>query len=254
VIAGLVDRANASFEPFAREKIEERRQAILAERSFLGVLRIPVLPAEDAPQDFGPPPIRRLETPAREIVAPSEPPGGARMRPVLGDFYEHILSLVRAVGRGLERSPGSFSGVREESLRDLTLVTLNTHYVGATHAEAFNRSGKTDLLIRVYDRNAFIGECKWWEGAKEADKAIDQLLGYTTWEDARLALIFYVRTKSITTATTAARSVLEERDEFLEWVDTEEEREMRCRIEWPDDPGRSATLATIFVHLPPDPD
>jgi hypothetical protein len=252
-IARLVEAANASFEPFAREKIEERRGAILAERSFLGELSIPVLPAEDAPEDFGAPPIRRVDTPAQEIVAPAEAPAGAELRPVLGEFYEHILSLIRAVGRGLERSPGSFSGVREEDLRDLTLVTLNTHYVGVTYAEAFNRSGKTDLLIGVYDKNAFIGECKWWEGAKEADRAIDQLLGYTTWEDARLALIFYVRTKAISTATKAAGKVLEDRDEFIEWIETGEEREMRCRIAWPDDPERSATLATVFVHLPPAP-
>jgi hypothetical protein len=55
------------------------------------------------------------------------------------------------------------------------LVTLNTHYVGRTYAEAFNRAGKTDILIRVHDRNAFIGECKWWHGPKALNEALDQL-------------------------------------------------------------------------------
>jgi hypothetical protein len=257
VLGRLIEEANASFAPFAKEKIEERRRAILAERSFLGELTIPVEPAEEAPEDFGPPPIRRVETPTQAIAAPATDQTeatDAKVRPALGEFYEHILSLIRAVGRGLERSPGSFSGVREEDLRDLTLVTLNTHYVGVTYAEAFNRSGKTDLLIRVHDRNAFIGECKWWKGAKEANKAIDQLLGYTTWEDARLALIFYVRAKAITAATASAKRVLEDRDEFIGWIETEDERELRCQIAWPDDPKRFATIGTVFVHLPPTPD
>jgi len=42
---------------------------------------------------------------------------------------------------------------------------LNTHYEGGATGETFNAAGKTDILIRVEDRNVFIGECKWWSGA-----------------------------------------------------------------------------------------
>lgn len=53
-------------------------------------------------------------------------------------------------------------------LRDHMLITLNTHYRGATYAEAFNR----------------------------------------------------------------------------------ERGELRCRVQWPGDPDRTATLTAVFVHLP----
>ena len=31
----------------------------------------------------------------------------------MSEFYEHILELIRAVGRGMERSPGSFADAEE---------------------------------------------------------------------------------------------------------------------------------------------
>lgn len=133
------------------------------------------------------------------------------------------------------------------------LVTLNTHYRGATYAEAFNGNGKTDILIRVYDRNAFIGECKWWSGPKALEEALDQLFGYTTWRDSRVALIFYVPTKDIKATIEKANEVLGARDEFVEWQEARYAGEVRCRVRWPDDPDRTATLTAVFVHLPKDP-
>lgn len=130
------------------------------------------------------------------------------------------------------------------------LVTLNTHYRGATYAEAFNREGKTDILIRVYDRNAFIGECKWWAGPKSAEEALAQLFGYTTWQDSRVALIFYVPTKDIAPTIEKAKEVFGASDQFVEWLDAEGDGELKCRVHWPDDPDRTATLTAVFVHLP----
>lgn len=129
------------------------------------------------------------------------------------------------------------------------LVTLNTHYVGATYAEAFNRSGKTDILIRVHDLNAFIGECKWWHGPKAAQDALDQLFGYMTWRDSRVALIFYVKTKEITPVLDKARAEFQGRDEFIKWEPTAGEGELRFRVRWPQDENREATVTALFFHL-----
>jgi len=156
---------------------------------------MPVRRTADAPKAFEAPPLRQRATPAK--AAQGAPPKAKDLEPQLDELYDHILEVIRSVGRGLERSPGSFAGAPEETLRDHMLVTLNTHYVGAIYAEAFNRNGKTDLLIRVHDRNAFIGECKWWHGPKALHEAFDQLFGYTTWRDSRAALIFYVPTKDV---------------------------------------------------------
>jgi hypothetical protein len=250
-LASEVERTNHALLAFAIEKIEARRSAILTEREFLGGLTIPLVRDEEEPQPFNaPPPIERLETPATKIRAPAEEPPERELQPQLDEFYNHILEVIRAVGRGLERSPGSFSGAEEEVLRDHMLVTLNTHYRGATYAEAFNGEGKTDILIRVYDRNAFIGECKWWAGPKSTVEALAQLFGYTTWQDSRVALIFYVPTKDVAATIEKAKEVFDTSEQFVEWLDSQSEGELRCRVCWPDDPDRTATLTAVFVHLP----
>jgi hypothetical protein len=142
-LATEIATANTAVASFAVEKIEARRAAILAERDFLGGLSIPLVRDEEEPQPFdAPPPIERLETPAAKILSPAEEPSERELQPQLDEFYDHILDVIRAVGRGLERSPGSFASAEEEMLRDHMLVTLNTHYRGATYAEAFNRGGK----------------------------------------------------------------------------------------------------------------
>jgi len=47
--------------------------------------------------------------------------------------------------------------------------------------------GKTDILTRVEDRNAFIAECKFWMGEKAFLAALDQLLSYLSWRDTKTA-------------------------------------------------------------------
>ncbi len=42
-------------------------------------------------------------------------------------------------------------------------MMVNTHYRGQATGETFNKSGKTDILVRDGDRNVFVAECKWWE-------------------------------------------------------------------------------------------
>lgn len=249
-LAGEITRRNEELIGFAREVIEKRRADILKRRDFLGQIKMPVKRSPDPPKEFGPPPIRPKQTPARKARS-AERATTAPGQPHLDEFYDHILDVIRAEARGLERSPGSFAHADEETLRDHMLVTLNTHYVGQTYAEAFNRAGKTDILIRVHDRNAFIGECKWWKGAAALRKALDQLFGYTTWQDSRLALIFYVEAKKISDVIETAKSELEGRPEFVAWEPTREDAELRCRVRWPDDPNRHATLTVVFVHLTP---
>lgn len=251
VIHLAVEGANAGIPRFVIKEIDERRSSILAQRDFLGALSIPVVTDDEEPREFtAPPPIEPRPSPAREVQAACAEPPERELGPQLDEFYDDILRIIRAVGRGIERSAGTFADAGENALRDQMLVTLNTHYRGATYAEAFNGEGKTDILIRVYDRNAFIGECKWWSGPKAMGEAFDQLIGYTTWQDSRVALVFYVPTQDMSATIETAKSTLAERDEFIEWIEPASELEARCRIRWPEDPERVATLAAVFVHLP----
>jgi hypothetical protein len=62
-------------------------------------------------------------------------------------------------------------------------------------SETFNAAGKTDILIRVEDRNIFVAECKFWKGEKHFIPTIDQLLSYTSWRDTKTAIILFNRQK-----------------------------------------------------------
>jgi hypothetical protein len=155
------------------------------------------------------------------------------------------------MGKAMERSPRSYVGKHEEELRDHLLTMLDTHWEGQTFAEAFRKKGKTDILIAWQGEAIFVAECKWWGGPKAMADALDQLYGYSTWRDSRLALIFFVANRDFTTVVSKAREVMEERPEFQAWIPpTDAPGEMRCRIRWPHDPERQATLAVQLFHIP----
>lgn len=168
----------------------------------------------------------------------------------MSDFYEHICHVTRSMGHSMERTPEGYAGWDEERLRDALLVMLNSHYEGQATGETFNRSGKTDILVRVEDRNVFIGECKWWSGASGFTEALDQLFGYTTWRDTKLALVMFVRAKGLTSIIERGRATLAEHAQFLAWENAHDETELRARMSWPGDPDRHATLTVLFFHLP----
>jgi hypothetical protein len=85
----------------------------------------------------------------------------------------------------IDRSPSSFITLDEEAIRTHFLLQLNGHYEGNASGETFNASGKTDILIKVDNKNIFIAECKFWDGVKKFNEAIDQLLGYLSWRDSK---------------------------------------------------------------------
>lgn len=248
---------NQELEALATETVVERRKRILQDRQHIDGLGIPVYRRDDAPKTYSATGIERRPS-------PKAPPGkvqeAARMEPTLvEDFYRHIIEVIGAMARGMERNPGDYATWPEEKLRDALLVILNTHYKGQATGETFNKSGKTDVLVRVEDRNVFVGECKWWSGPtsfagadQKEQSALDQLLGYATWRDAKLALTVFVGNKDAGKVIASARETLEEHPAFIQWTDATDEGQLRCRVRLPGDDGRSADLAVIFVHLPRD--
>jgi hypothetical protein len=215
-LAEAVREFNPRIAEIARAKIEERRTNILEHRDFLGEIKVPVKRRDDAPGPIRAP-VRRKEMAADKAAAKTA--GGPEPEPLSGseldELYEQILAATRTMRRGLERSYKSFRDHGEETLGDHLLVMLNSQFEGQAYAEAFNAAGKTDILIRVADRNIFIGECKWWQGEKSMAEALGQLYGYTTWRDSRLALIFFVGAKDPKAIVDKARELLVERSEYL---------------------------------------
>jgi hypothetical protein len=244
-IATQVEEYNAGLKNFALAVITERRRELERHSDFLSGISMPVARAEDAPGPINRPPIERRQRP-NPLVPKPEPVSG----PALGQLYDEILDVIRPTGRAMERTPEDFATRDAERLRDNLLVALNTQYRGLAVGEAFNHRGKTDILLRVQDENAFIGECKWWSGPSGFEGALAQLLGYSTWRDSRLALIIFVGTKDPNAVVEKAKAALGQAAEFDGWNPVEHDRELRCRIKWPDDPGRTAILSVLFFHLP----
>jgi hypothetical protein len=185
---GDVAAYNAHLEQDATQLITTRRERVLADRQHLDGFGIPVQRREDAPTTYAAAGIERRRAPATAArVAGSGATAGTLLAPVMvGELYAHILSLVESMGRAMERTPAVYRTHEEEQLRDQLLTMLNTRYQGQATGETFNAAGKTDILVRVDDRNVFIGECKWWGGPKAFAEAMQQLYGYSTWRDTKL--------------------------------------------------------------------
>lgn len=188
---------------------------------------------------------RRPERPTR--AATSGLPS-AKARATLAAEYEHIIEVLRTYGRQMERSPKSFA-TSETGRRDAMLGALATHYKGQAFAEAFNRRGKTDILLREEDENLFVCECKIWEGAQAFSDAIDQLLGYATWHDTRLAIVVFVEQKDLSRVLAAATKALSEHEAFGVSRKSEHDAELRCELKFPGDEAQRLQLAVLFVHL-----
>jgi hypothetical protein len=244
-----IEASNQSLEVEVNAELISRRDGYLKAQRHLANLPIPVYPRSDAPQTYAAPGIER-----RPVPQVSERRPGGPLEPILADdFYKHIIEVVAAMARAMERTPGDYRSWEEEKLRDALLVILNTHYTGGATGETFNSGGKVDILVRVADRNVFVGECKWWSGPKSFadpdahDSALDQLLSYTTWRDGKLALAVFVKNKELEPVIDSARAKLEERGDVSS-VRRGDDALLRAEVKLPS--GGTADLAVVFVHLP----
>jgi hypothetical protein len=126
------------------------------------------------------------------------------------DDYQAALRVLRNQRNALERTPSVAAKLDEEEIRDILLVGLNAQFEGAAGGELFNGEGKTDILIRVEDRNIFIGECKVWSGPKTMDDALDQLVRYLVWRDTKAAILLFIRNKDVSAVIDKAITKIEE--------------------------------------------
>ncbi len=66
----------------------------------------------------------------------------------------------------MEEYPNIYRNKNEETIRDYILLILSLNFKVSVMAEAFNRNGKTDILLKYNNENIFIAECKIWHGKK----------------------------------------------------------------------------------------
>jgi hypothetical protein len=174
-----------------RTQLDARRARILKQKGIAAGLASIGVKLKEKPGDartYVPPAIKQKLIPQLPPMKPAQKP-----EPTLDHGqYETILSLVHGAGRSIEQSSSRTRALDEVTLRDMLLVPLNAHFGSAT-GEAFNFTGKTDILIRHQGGNLFVAECKIWHGEKNFLAAIDQLLGYLSWRDTKAVLVIFNR-------------------------------------------------------------
>lgn len=164
--------------------------------------------------------------------------------------YQHILGVLRGMSLVIERNPASFAKLEEEAIRDHFLIQLNGHYEGCATGETFNGIGKTDILIRVADRNVFIGECKFWHGQKLFLEALDQLFGYLTWRDCKCALLIFNRKQDSSGIIAKMHEAITARPEHRRTVMHSDSSESRYIFVKQSDPGREIMVTTMLFDVP----
>jgi hypothetical protein len=244
-----IEAFNRTLDGQARGAISRRRERLLRLHDQVAQAGIPVRGESGGKTYIASTLVRRPAPPPLAMQPTSAP---MPLEPVLADErFEHILEIVRSVGRDMERSPATYREMGEEDLRQIIVAALNTHYRGETTAEAFNLTGKTDILVRHEGRNLFIAECKVWSGAKGFSDTIDQIFRYAAWRDTKLAVVMFVRQADLSAVAEGARSALENHPQFVESRPATEETELRATMSWPGDDRRHADLNVFLVHIPP---
>jgi hypothetical protein len=152
--------------------------------------------------------------------------------------------------RVMEQSPEAFSSLGEQDLRTHFLIQLNGQFEGRASGETFHGSGRTDILLQEQDRSVFIAECKFWDGPASLTAAIDQLLDYATWRDAKAAVLLFNRNADFSAVVEQVPEVIKAHTQTRGPVAVLSQTVFRSRLKQRDDSVREITLTTLVYNIP----
>lgn len=240
---------NNQIEDKIRARINSRREKVKNDQGLAASFGFPMRKREGALQTFVVPEVKRKITP--HMPEPTMSP--AKPEPVLDMAeYEHILQIVSNMVTVMERSPKAFVGMEEEALRTHFLVQLNGQYEGQATGETFNASGKTDILIRVDNKNIFIAECKFWKGEEYFKEAINQLLGYTSWRDTKIAILLFNRNKDTSAVLSQIPKIVQAHPNYMRQENYNSETGFRFVMHHNNDKERESILTVLVFDVPID--
>lgn len=240
---------NASLHQLVRQTFEGRKKTLLVNKDTLSSLGIPIKKRNDANSTYSvpTPKIRKKISIQKPIVLDKE----FKPEPTLEyGMYSEILKIVHNTGKQFERTPSVYQGKEEEHLRDHILLNLEPSFEGSATGETFNKSGKTDILLRFEGNNVFIGECKFWHGQKGFLDTISQLIGYLTWRDSKAAVIMFVKNKDFSSVISTAKTEISSHSNFIKHINDVDETWFQYEFHINDDRNRIIHLAVMLYHLP----
>jgi len=231
-----------------RDKVfNARKQELLKRTNTLAALGLPVRRAANVPQTFAVPAQRKQVAPR-----PTASPTPAKSPdPTLDEgIYQEILQTIHETGKVFERLPRTYADKDEEALRDHLILQLEPRFEYSTTGETFNKSGKTDILIRHEKSNIFVAECKFWRGAKQHHETIDQVLSYLTWRDSKTAIVFFVDTKEMAAPLQAIEDSTPKHPSFVKFNGKKHDSWFDYTFHLPNDTGVPIRLSILCFHLP----
>ena len=241
-----VENHNRTAPGTIRSALAQKRAKAQAAVGAVAALGIPIK-QRNQPLTFTVPTKRRESPVARPMVTKEK----FAPEPVLDQKeYEHILGVLKSMSLVIERNPAAFASLDEEAIRTHFLLQLNGHYEGSATGETFNASGKTDILIRVENRNIFIAECKFWRGPKSFNDAIDQLLDYLSWRDSKCALLLFNQTKDSSAVRQKMHEIMGARPEYRKTFAHDPGGDSRYIFVKPSEPGREIQICAMLLDVP----
>lgn len=243
-----VSSFNAKLRGIALVRINGKREKLIREQTAVTNLGFPMLQRENAPTTFAVPAKRKyLPLPDMKLEKVQQ------LEPILDlTTYDDILKIIQNMTLVFERSPSAFRVMDEEAFRQHFLVQLNGQYEGQATGETFNCDGRTDILIRVGGKNIFIAECKFWHGSKSLNDAIDQVLGYATWRDTKIAILVFNRTKKFSSVLEKIPEVLRNHSNYVCDLPFNSDSGFRATFRHKDDIERELTLTVLAFEVPGD--
>ena len=241
------DTWNACVWKVAERCVGDRKRRILEQANMVSALGLPVKRRADLASSVSVPAVRKK----RPIVLPTTPREAFKPEPALPDAeYDFILTVIDRLSQSIERSPTTFVNMGEEQIRDIILVNLNGHYEGDATGETFNAQGKTDILIRADGKNAFIAECKFWQGVKAFHAAIDQILSYLTWRDTKAALLLFSKNADFSNVLTGIGASISQHTNFKRELRKVSDTHARYLFRQKHDLDRDIYLAVQAFNIP----
>jgi hypothetical protein len=242
-----VDTFNKTLSKQADELYRARKEELLKRSSALAALGLPVRKASNIPATFAVPAQRKQIAPKPEVSGSA----AKSPDPTLDEgIYQEILKTIHETGKVFERLPSTYAGKDEESLRDHLILQLEPRFEYSSTGETFNKSGKTDILVRHQKSNIFVAECKFWGGAKKHFETIDQILSYLTWRDSKTAIVYFMDTKEMAAPLKAIEESTSQHPCFVRFNGKKYDSWFDYTFHLTSDKGVLLRLSILCFHLP----
>ncbi len=242
-----IEEHNAQIRTSVPDMVARRRAQLLATRNLQAKIGFPIRRRPDA-DTYTVPIKRRKLRPIHSSGTSAGKPFAPEPTMADGD-YQAALAVLRNSRNALERTPSLAAKLDEEQIRDLLLVNLNAQFEGDAAGEVFNGEGKTDILIRVGDRNIFIGECKVWDGPGSMEEALGQIFKYLVWRDTKAAILLFIRNKDVTAVIKKAVEKIEAHPNYKRRGPSHADDQLDFVLHAQDDAAREIHLALLPFAL-----